>query len=167
MLIILDMDFTLVDTTEPERLRRLRDWNGAYAILDNTTVYSGIQVMLNNLREEGHELVILTNSPGKDARRLVEIHELGIEEVYYYKDLGAPPKPNPSGHRILIQKKGGVPTQTVSVGDKATDRQAAQGAGAHFIAAMWGVTDRTVADGTDFVAEQPADVLEYIHQLAS
>ena len=166
MLIILDMDFTLVDTTEPERFRKRRDFQGASAVLENTTVYPEIQDMLDSLRDVGHELVVLTNSPGRDARRLVDIHNLGIEEVYYYKELGAPAKPNPSGHRTLIQRKGGDPLQTVSVGDKATDRQAAKGAGAHFIAAMWGTTDRTVAEGADFVAEQPIEVLQYIRQLA-
>lgn len=165
MLIILDMDFTLVDTTEPERLRRLRMWGAAAGKLEETEAYDGIQQVITELKSDGHDLVVLTNSRSSDAKKLIEIHDLRIDAVFYYKDLGVPPKPRPEGHRELLRRHGFTELQAVSIGDKASDRQAAHGAGVRFVAAMWGAEDKSVADGADAVAISPSQILEIIKDL--
>lgn len=162
MLIIMDMDFTLVDTTEPEKLRQRRRYAEASSRLEDTTVYPGVRGMLSDLRSAGHEILVLTNSRGQDARNLIEIHELGIEEAYYYKDLGVRAKPHPGGHMTLLRRNGVIGSMAVSVGDKSSDRKAAHGAGVRFIAAMWGSADASVSEGADGVADRPSDVVEII-----
>lgn len=158
MLIIFDMDFTLVDTTEPDRLRELRKWREASERLGETEAYDGIHQMIAELESDGHELVVLTNSPSRDAKKLIEIHDLGIDEAFYYKDLRARPKPSPEGHRELLRRRGIRGLQAVSIGDKASDRKAAHGAGVRFVAATWGTSDASVADGADAVAMSPNQI---------
>jgi AHBA synthesis associated protein len=162
MLIIFDMDFTLVDTTEPERLRKLRMWGAAAGKLEETEAYDGIQEVISELKSDGHDLVVLTNSPSRDAKKLTQIHDLKIDAVFYYKDLGVPPKPRPDGHRELLRRYGFKELQAVSVGDKASDREAAHGAGVRFVAAMWGASEESVADGADAVAISPNQLLDII-----
>lgn len=162
MLIIMDMDFTLVDTTEPEKLRRWGRYAEASSRLRDTTVYPGVREMLSDLKSDGHEIKVLTNSRGRDARELIEIHELGIEEAYYYRDLGVGPKPRPGGHKTLLRQNGVIGSMAVSVGDKSSDREAAHGAGVRFIAAVWGSVDASVSEGADAVADRPSDVVEII-----
>ena len=41
--IIFDLDLTLVDTTVAEPYRSKRDWNGAYSVLPQCSVYEGLQ----------------------------------------------------------------------------------------------------------------------------
>lgn len=162
MLIIMDMDFTLVDTTEPEKLRRWGRYAEASSRLRDTTVYPGVREMLSDLESDGHEILVLTNSRGRDARELIEIHGLGIKEAYYYKDLGVRPKPHPGGHETLLRQNGVIGSMAVSVGDKTSDREAAHRAGIRFIAAMWGSADVSVSEGADGVAGRPSDVVEII-----
>jgi len=164
MLVIMDMDFTLVNTTEVERLRRLRQWRAASSELVNTVVYEGVHEMLSELEENGHEIVVLTNSPVRDARRLIEIHELSVSNAYYYKELGVRPKPDSSGHSLLIKRASRDVTEVVSVGDDPKDRVAAHGAGVRFIAAMWGARNQSVADDADAVADHPGIVTELIQE---
>jgi len=164
MLVIMDMDFTLIDTTEPEKLRQRGRLDEASSRLEDTTVYPGVEKMLSDLRSAGHEILVLTNSRGQDARNLIDIHELSIEEAYYYKDLGVGPKPHPGGHTALLRRNGVIGSMAVSVGDKSSDREAAHGAGIRFIAAMWGAKNRTVANKADAVANQPEEVYEIIER---
>ena len=165
MLVILDMDFTLVDTTNVERIRRSGRYNITREELSDTVVYDGINEMVNALDSEGHDLVVLTNSPSRDARILNEIHEKGNGDIFYYKDLGVPAKPNSRGHRKLLERTGTVSAQAVSIGDNSKDRIAAQGAGFRFIAATWGadsVSSLTVE--SDAIAERPEDVIRIIRK---
>ena len=165
MLIILDMDFTLVDTTEPERLRKLRMWRAATGKLEQTEAYDGIRQMISDLKAEGHVPVVLTNSPSRDAKKLTQIHGLEIDSVFYYKDLGVRPKPSPDGHRELLRRYGYTELQAVSVGDRASDREAAHGAGVRFVAAMWGASDESVAEGADALAISPNQLIDIIKVL--
>jgi hypothetical protein len=46
MLVIMDMDFTLIDTTEPEKLRQRGRLDEASSRLEDTTVYPGVEKMM-------------------------------------------------------------------------------------------------------------------------
>ena len=65
--IIFDLDLTLVDTTLAEPYRSNRDWNGAYSVLPQCTVYEGLQevfdvickfVLIPVLSVPHHELML-------------------------------------------------------------------------------------------------------------
>ena len=49
--IIFDLDLTLVDTTVAEPYRSKRDWNGAYSVLPQCSVYEGLQDIFDAIRE--------------------------------------------------------------------------------------------------------------------
>lgn len=49
--IIFDMDLTLVDTTCLEESRHSRNWNQAYNLIPQTTMYDGIAEVLEIIRK--------------------------------------------------------------------------------------------------------------------
>ena len=55
--IIFDLDLTLVDTTLAEPYRSKRDWNGAYSVLPQCTVYDGLDEIFDIMQIHGGALL--------------------------------------------------------------------------------------------------------------
>lgn len=51
--VIFDLDLTLVDTTILENARKMRNWHEAYRLIPYTSMYAGIQEVLDHIKAQG------------------------------------------------------------------------------------------------------------------
>lgn len=119
----------------------LAAWRAHYEehLLDLTRPYPGIAEALAGA---GRPLAVLTNKPGPMARRILE--GLGLAR-HFAAVLGggeAPPKPDPSGARALLERAGARAGDVVLVGDSPVDAETARNAGIAFVAVTWGLVPR-------------------------
>ena len=70
--IIFDLDLTLVDTTCLEEARHERNWQKAYGLIPQTSLYKGIQEVLDVIAKFGIKTAIVSTSPRPYVEKLVE-----------------------------------------------------------------------------------------------
>lgn len=61
--VIFDLDLTLVDTTILENARKMRNWHEAYGLIPYTSMYAGIQEVLDHIKAQGIKMAIVSTSP--------------------------------------------------------------------------------------------------------
>ena len=93
--IIFDLDLTLVDTTLAEPYRSKRDWNGAYSVLPQCTVYEGLDEIFDIIRKFGIKTCIVSTSPRTYVEKVVQQFNLPINHIVAYHD-AKPIKPHPA-----------------------------------------------------------------------
>ena len=93
--IIFDLDLTLVDTTLAEPYRSKRDWNGAYSVLPQCTVYEGLQEIFDIIRKFEINTCIVSTSPRTYVEKVVQQFNLPINHIVAYHD-AKPIKPHPA-----------------------------------------------------------------------
>lgn len=96
----------------------------------HTELYDGAEAALDRLAAAGWRLAVCTNKPEDLAVRLVDLLGLaGRFAALTGADTLAWRKPDPRHLTETVVRAGGVPQRAVLVGDTATDRAAALGAG--------------------------------------
>lgn len=99
-------------------------------MLDNTTLYPGVQEALDELVDGEKQLAVLTNKPVRFSRLLIE--RLGLAEHFrriYGGNSFETKKPDPQGLNFLMEELGISQDRTMMVGDSAVDIETAQHAG--------------------------------------
>ena len=69
--VIFDLDLTLVDTTILENARKMRNWHEAYGLIPYTSMYAGIQEVLDHIKAQGIKMAIVSTSPRPYVERIV------------------------------------------------------------------------------------------------
>ncbi len=111
---------------------------------DKTKPYDRILNMLENLKEKGIKLAVLSNKADYAVRDLCDKYFAGyFDEVAGEKD-GIPKKPAPDGVFEIIKKIGVTPNTCVYIGDSEVDIITAKNSGLDCIAVDWGFRDRNV-----------------------
>ncbi len=104
----------------------------AYAehLTDHTAAYPGVDDGLRALRHAGHHLALITNKPGRHARRLLD-HFKWTPLFSVVLGGGDTPdlKPSPLPLQQTLQQTGHAPADSWMVGDHHTDLEAARRAG--------------------------------------
>jgi phosphoglycolate phosphatase len=96
----------------------------------HTELYEGVRPALDRLAAADWRLAVCTNKPEALAVRLVDLLGLGGHFVALTgADTLAFRKPDPRHLTETVARAGGIPARAVLVGDTATDRAAALGAG--------------------------------------
>jgi phosphoglycolate phosphatase len=126
-----------------------------------TAVYPGIHHMLDELRQSGFAMSVLSN----------KVHEFTVEMVrsifpaiHFTAVLGQregiPHKPHPAGALQVADMLGTAPENCVVIGDSTMDVQTAANAGMRSIAVSWGYhdRDRLLAAGADKIIDQPSEL---------
>ncbi|ETX01861.1 HAD family hydrolase [Candidatus Entotheonella palauensis] len=112
----------------------------AYATLHATHfegIYEGVLNMLNDLRQMGLTLAIVTGK-SRRAWRIDAAHiDLGSIESWIFDDDVTAIKPNPEGLLLALKRLHLDPQQTIYLGDSLTDVEAAQAAGLLPGAVLW------------------------------
>lgn len=98
--------------------------------LDSTRLFPGVLELLKNLNSRGIKLAVFTNKPQIYTDRILEgLNVAGFFEVVLGSDNGYPNKPDPQGTRMILEKLGVAPSETLMVGDSDVDLKTAQNAG--------------------------------------
>jgi len=127
-----------------------------------STMYEGIDVMLDGMVQAGLQLSILSNKPHEFTRLCVE-QMLGAWT--FEPLLGAcpnvPKKPDPAGAIEIAGRLQLDPAEILYLGDTATDMKAAIGAGMYPVGALWGfrTADELKQSGAAQLISSPPQLL--------
>ncbi len=133
-----------------------RNWNV------KTTMYEGVDTMLNSMVKAGLQLSILSNKPHEFTCLCVE-QMLGAWT--FEPLLGArpnvPKKPDPAGAVEIAARLQLDPSEILYLGDTATDMKTAIGAGMYPVGALWGfrTADELKESGAAQLISSPPQLL--------
>lgn len=127
-----------------------------------TAPYDGVKGMLQELRQRGIKLAVLSNKPHEDTCAVVA-HYFGdavFEEVRGQVE-GTPVKPDPTGALAIAGRMGLRPEEFIYLGDTATDMRCAVNAGMRPIGVLWGfrTAEELLASGAQALIEHPSQLV--------
>ena len=161
--IIFDLDLTLVDTTLAEPYRSKRDWNGAFAVIPQCTVYEGLSEVFDIINKFGIKTCIVSTSPRPYVERVVQQFKLPINHIVAYHD-AKPIKPHPAPMLKALELIGCEAKSAISFGDRAIDIQSSNAAGIESVACFWGTKEKAelVKSGYTHAIIKPSEILTLI-----
>ena len=139
--IIFDLDLTLVDTTCLENARHNRNWQEAYRLIPQTTLYTGIRELFDFIRNNNIKCAIVSTSPRPYVEKLVKYYSMPITVIVGYHD-AKNIKPHPAPMVKALEQLGKLASSVVSLGDRAIDIQASNAAGVESVACSWGTKEK-------------------------
>ena len=134
--LIFDLDLTLVDSSLAETARRNRDWQRAYSLIPEFSLYDGIPELFSMIRELSLKTAVVSTSPKSYVERVVRCFQMPVDVIIGYHD--APRKPSPDGSVKAMLALDAKADQTISFGDRVIDIQAAKAAGVKSVGCFWG-----------------------------
>jgi phosphoglycolate phosphatase len=133
-------------------------------MLDATTLYPGVREALDQLKEAGVAMAILTNKPVRFSVRLID--GLSLSE-HFFRIYGGnsfdEKKPSPVGVNLLMNESGVEAPGTVMVGDSGVDVRTARNAGIRACGVSWGFQPETFAEfPPDFIVDDMRELAEMV-----
>ena len=105
---------------------------------DNTAPYEGIIDLLNDLKNAGIKLAVVTNKAHMSAKPLIENTFIGVFDEIVGQKEGVPTKPNPQSVVSVLEKLNVTPDECLFVGDSGVDMQTAKNANIKAVGVLWG-----------------------------
>ncbi len=109
-------------------------------LIDETSLYPDVLNSLNELKNRGHKLAVLTNKA--ESLTLIILKELGIFELFDFVIGDGPTfplKPDPAGLNDMIEKSGIEKSNCWMIGDHYTDMLVANNAGISTVFCEYGI----------------------------
>jgi 2-phosphoglycolate phosphatase len=132
------------DTHERLRLRFLDLYEEAVCV--HSTLFPGLEALLDRLDAAGHPWGVVTNKPGRMTGPLLAALGIGERTACMISGDTIPQrKPDPAPLILASERTGVPPGRSVYIGDAARDIQAGRAAGMHTVGAAYGY----VAAGDD------------------
>ena len=134
--------------------------------IKNTSIFEGIDLVLNSLNNRKVCWGIVTNKPRFFAEEIVEA-TLGIYEPAFLicPDDTGKRKPSPDGLKLACKKTNTFPEDSIYIGDHSIDIIAGKAAGMKTVAAAYGYVPigENIKDWhANFVASSPEEILNFI-----
>ncbi len=134
----------------------------------HTRPYDGIPGVLDELREQGISMALLTNKPLEQSVKILEIFDLAQYFPWVVGGDGPwPRKPAPDGMRFLMSQASAVPGETMLVGDSAVDLHTSRNAGVRICLARYGFGFADVPAGElrgdEALVDTPAEIAGVLH----
>lgn len=131
---------------------------------DKTAPYSQIPQLLDELRERGYKLGIITNKANNISQQVVS-HFFGENTFDCVQGLeeGLKAKPDSAGALKVAQTLSVSPENVLYIGDSGVDMQTAVNAGFTPCGVLWGFRkrDELLENGAKIIVESPLQILEY------
>lgn len=133
----------------------------------DTTLFTGMEAVLDGLVARGLNWGIVTNKPSAFTDRLVaELRLRHPPACVVSGDTTTNRKPHPEPMWLACRQAGSEPAQCVYVGDAERDIQAGRAAGMRTLVALFGYIDRTHDApehwGADALVHTPAEILDWL-----
>lgn len=133
-------------------------------MLDYTVLYPGVGESLEQLREAGVRMAVLTNKPVRISRAIVD--GLGVGGHFYQVYGGNSfdfKKPHPIGVETLMKECGAARERTMMVGDSSVDIQTARNAGVKSCGVTYGFQPETLKTvPPDLLVDRMGDLAEWV-----
>lgn len=161
--IIFDLDLTLVDTTLAEPFRSKRNWEGAYSVLPQCSVYEGLTAIFDVIRKYGINTCIVSTSPRPYVEKVVHQFNLPVNHIVAYHD-AKPIKPHPAPMLKALEVLGCDAKSAISFGDRVIDIQSSNAAGIESVACFWGTKEKSelLRSGYSHAIIKPSEILTLI-----
>lgn len=133
--------------------------------LYNVKPYDGIVKLLNDLKERGIKIAVLSNKPQDRAIDVVnDLFGEGFFDIVLGHCDGREKKPAPDGAIIIAEKLGIKAEECIYVGDTDTDMKTGKNAGMLTVGVIWGFRDRLELfdNGADKIIDEPDEILNII-----
>ena len=164
--LILDLDQTLVDSSNATEARRSRDWQRVYSLIPSFRVYQGIHDALNIARNKGLKIAIVSTSPRPYVLKVLNYHRIHADCIIGYHD-AARPKPSPEPMLEALRQMNLRSDEVLSFGDKLSDFQSSRSSSIPFIACTWGGPEFKRAGATfgcRAVLDRSEQLVSYLQQ---
>ena len=131
---------------------------------DKTKPYEGILSLLQDLKEEGFALAIVSNKPDGAVKELSEIYFHDLIQVAIGEREGVKRKPAPDTVFAALGELGVSGERAVYVGDSDVDVMTAKNAGLPCITVLWGFRDKEFLkeQGAKVFASTPEEIKQYL-----
>ena len=100
--------------------------------------YPGIPALLQQLKEQGMKLGVLSNKPDNMARAIVQALFGALPDQAHGQLEGVPTKPDPTAVLAMAADLGVRPDRVLYVGDSGVDMATGKNAGMHPCGVLWG-----------------------------
>lgn len=161
--IIFDLDLTLIDTTCLEEYRNTKNWQQAYNMIPQTSMYLGIQEVFEIIKKHNIITAIVTTTPRPYAEKLIDYYKIPAQYIVSFHD-AKPVKPHPAQMLKALELMNTTPKETISFGDRAIDIQASNAAGIESVACFWGTKEKMLLlnSGYTHAIISPREILTLI-----
>ena len=161
--IIFDLDLTLVDTTLAEDARHSRNWQLAYSLIPQFSVYSGLENVFEIIRKYNIKAAVVSTSPRPYVEKVIMHFNLPCQHIVSYHD-AKPIKPHPAQMLKALELMGISSKEAISFGDRAIDIQASNAAGIESVACFWGTKEKAelLRSGYSHAIVKPEEILTLI-----
>lgn len=159
--IIFDFDQTLVDSSELEYWRANNNWKYVFANLNKIHLYDGISDLLQELRIHNIKIGVVSNSPSKYCKKVLELYNLNVDVIVGFHD-SKYRKPHPDPVLKCILQLNVDSKDCLGVGDSLNDLQSYKAAGIFQLYAKWGGNDLNIDESEANNLYKPLEILNFI-----
>jgi phosphoglycolate phosphatase-like HAD superfamily hydrolase len=161
--IIFDLDLTLVDTTICEQSRHDRNWQQAYSLIPQCTLYNGIEDVFSIIRKFNIKTCIVSTSPRLYVEKLIEHFRIPAKWIVSYHD-AKPIKPHPAQMLKALELMESNARSSISFGDRVIDIQASNTAEIESVACFWGTKEKSelIKSGYRHAIISPKEIITLI-----
>jgi len=149
--------------TEEETLAVQKDFTAFYSLhqRDHTAPYDGIRPLLETLRAGRIHTAVASNKDDRHVKNLTAVIFPGLFEFAAGKTEHIPKKPAPDLLRLIMDRFGATPSETVYVGDTEVDILTGKNAGVRTICVAWGFrsTEFLKQHGAEIIVSTPAELI--------
>lgn len=129
--------------------------------------YEGIVEMLQELKEAGVKLAVLSNKPHLQTVDVVA--EFFDEDLFTHvqgQQEGVPRKPDPTAARMIAELMSVEPTECVYIGDSDVDMETGSAAGMETVGVTWGFRPKELLleHGAKHIINHPKELISIVEK---
>lgn len=131
----------------------------------HVTPYDGIVEMLQELKEEGVKLAVLSNKPHQQTVDVVAtFFEEGMFSYVQGQKEGIPRKPDPAAVFLIAKQMKVTKEECVYIGDSDVDMQTGNAAGVESVGVTWGFRSKEVLlqNGAKHTIDNPKELIAIV-----
>lgn len=131
---------------------------------DHTTVYPGLMPVLQQFKQSGRQMAVISNKPDYGVKELNRLYFADLMSAAIGESPGIRRKPAPDTVLQAISAMGADPSRCVYIGDSDVDIETARNAGLPCISVTWGFRSRAflLEHGATCCVDRPEELLHLL-----
>lgn len=154
-------------TATPQHVEELKKvmldyYNVHYA--DRTTIYEGVPELIQQLRQKGFKLAVVTNKVENIAKTILDKLYPDSFALIFGQREGVPSKPDPTLALMAMKELGVAPEECIFIGDSGVDIATAVNSEALPVGVLWGFRDEQELrqNGAKHIISKPHELLNLL-----